>query len=180
MTALVRYDAARKALAEAKAIDEVKEIRDAAIAMQTYARQAKDKGMEADAAEIRLRATRRLGEMMEAQRKTVGLKDRVGIGFWCRNRHEILIIAVRGNMPAPPPASRPDSVITAPRREHSRKPDEAYEIIEQMYPDLPKIELLARSARDGWSQWGNEAPAGPSIALTNTQTTQRPNNGSPQ
>jgi N6-adenosine-specific RNA methylase IME4 len=45
-----------------------------------------------------------------------------------------------------------------PRRAHSQKPDEAYELIEKMYPDLPKIELFARYARPGWDVWGNEAP----------------------
>ena len=49
-------------------------------------------------------------------------------------------------------------MIDSPRREHSRKPDEAYELIERMYPDLPKIELFARSAREGWASWGNQAP----------------------
>ena len=39
--------------------------------------------------------------------------------------------------------------------EHSRKPDEAYELIERMYPELPKIEF-ARQARPGWAAWGNE------------------------
>jgi N6-adenosine-specific RNA methylase IME4 len=48
-------------------------------------------------------------------------------------------------------------VITAPRREHSRKPDEAYEIIERMYPELPKIDLFARGGRPNWAAWGNEA-----------------------
>lgn len=51
------------------------------------------------------------------------------------------------------------SVITAPRREHSRKPDEAYEMIEQMYPELPKIELFARQTRPGWQAWGNKIAA---------------------
>jgi N6-adenosine-specific RNA methylase IME4 len=41
----------------------------------------------------------------------------------------------------------------------SRKPDEAYELIEAMYPELPKIELFARSARKGWTVWGNQAPS---------------------
>jgi N6-adenosine-specific RNA methylase IME4 len=52
------------------------------------------------------------------------------------------------------------SVIQAPRREHSRKPDETYELIERMYPELPKIELFARAGREGWDAWGNQAPQG--------------------
>jgi hypothetical protein len=48
-------------------------------------------------------------------------------------------------------------VISAPRCEHSRKPDEAYEIIERMYPGLPRIELFARGRRPGWDAWGNQA-----------------------
>jgi N6-adenosine-specific RNA methylase IME4 len=88
------------------------------------------------------------------------LKDKIGLGYWVRNQHELLLIARRGDMPTPPPANRPSSVINAPRREHSRKPDEAYALIERMYPTLPKIELFARSAREGWAAWGNEAPAG--------------------
>ena len=70
---LVRYDAACRAVAEAKTIDEAKEIRDRAMALKAYARQAKNKDLEADVVEIRLRAERRVGELMGAQRETVGL-----------------------------------------------------------------------------------------------------------
>ncbi|WP_441268700.1 hypothetical protein AB7G19_30080 [Bradyrhizobium sp. 215_C5_N1_1] len=73
MTELVRYEAARKALAEAVAVDEVVDIRSKAEAMRVYARQASDKGLEIQAAQIRFRAERRLGELIVAQKETVGL-----------------------------------------------------------------------------------------------------------
>jgi N6-adenosine-specific RNA methylase IME4 len=87
------------------------------------------------------------------------VKNRFGLGYYVRNQHELLLVATRGDMPAPAPSRRPSSVIMSPKREHSRKPDEAYELIERMYPDLPKIELFARGeARPGWAAWGNQAP----------------------
>src|SRR6516165_11112704 len=84
-------------------------------------------------------------------------KDKIGNGFWNRNQHEHLLIGRRGDFPTPKPADRASSVISAPRREHSRKPDDAYEIIERAYPELPKIELFARRERPGWVPWGNQA-----------------------
>ena len=66
MSELVKYDAACRAIAEAKSLDEAKDIRDKSIAMAAYARQAKNKDLEADAIEIRLRAERQLGRILKA------------------------------------------------------------------------------------------------------------------
>jgi N6-adenosine-specific RNA methylase IME4/ParB-like chromosome segregation protein Spo0J len=87
----------------------------------------------------------------------VWAKDKIGMGYYARQQHELLLIATRGAPPTPAPADRPSSVITAARGEHSAKPDEFYAVIERMYPALPKIELFCRSPRDGWSAWGNQS-----------------------
>ena len=71
MNKLIKYDAACRALAECRTIDEVKTWADKAAAMQAYGRMAKDKTLEVDAAEIRIRAERRLGELL-AQAKAAG------------------------------------------------------------------------------------------------------------
>jgi N6-adenosine-specific RNA methylase IME4 len=89
----------------------------------------------------------------------VWVKNSPGLGYWVRNQHELLLIGVRGKMRSPAEGTRPPSIIDAPKRGHSRKPEEVYEIIERMYPDLPKIELFARNAREGWAVWGNEVPS---------------------
>jgi N6-adenosine-specific RNA methylase IME4 len=94
----------------------------------------------------------------EYKSQVVWRKDRVGTGYWFRSRHEVLLVGTRGNVPAPAPGTQWDSVIDAPVGEHSAKPDVFYELIEDYYPNLPKIELNARRSRPGWETWGLEAP----------------------
>lgn len=90
MTALIKYDAACRALAEAKAVDEVKDLRDKAEAMRIYAMQAKNKTLEIDAAEIRIRAERRLGEMISQQKETVGLNPGGNPNLTPRDQREVM------------------------------------------------------------------------------------------
>lgn len=87
----------------------------------------------------------------------VWVKDRIGMGYFFRQRHELLLVATRGSPPTPLPGDRPDSVIEAALGKHSSKPDAVAARIERMYPGLPRVELFARSLREGWSAWGNQA-----------------------
>ncbi len=86
----------------------------------------------------------------------VWVKPSIGPGQWVRQRHEYLLIGVRGDIPTPKGEDKPDSVIEAPREEHSKKPEIVYDIIERMYPELPKVELFSRRKRENWAAWGNE------------------------
>jgi N6-adenosine-specific RNA methylase IME4 len=87
----------------------------------------------------------------------VWVKDQIGMGYYVRQKHELLLIGRRGVMPPPPDmATRPPSVIEAPRRGHSVKPVEAYELVEAMYPTGKWLECFARSGREGWAAFGNQ------------------------
>lgn len=84
-------------------------------------------------------------------------KQKIGMGYYFRQQHELLLVATRGSIPAPPPDARPASVFSEARSEHSAKPAQFAEWIEAMYPTLPRMELFCRSPRDGWATWGNQS-----------------------
>jgi N6-adenosine-specific RNA methylase IME4 len=87
----------------------------------------------------------------------VWIKDRPGTGWWVRHQHEYLLIGRRGKVSPPPFAQRPVSVIQAPRGEHSVKPTEVAEMLERIWPEVPRIELFSRSPRPGWDAIGDQA-----------------------
>jgi N6-adenosine-specific RNA methylase IME4/DNA-binding CsgD family transcriptional regulator len=87
----------------------------------------------------------------------VWVKDKIGMGRYARQQHELLLIAARGALPVPEPGDRVPSVVYADRTQHSAKPTEFYEIIEAMYPEYAnRIELFSRAPREGWAGWGNQ------------------------
>ena len=85
------------------------------------------------------------------------VKHKAGTGYWNRNQHELLLVGTRGDIPAPAPGQQFNSVIEARSSGHSAKPFRFREMIEAMFPLLPRIELFARTSYTGWDRWGNEA-----------------------
>lgn len=86
-----------------------------------------------------------------------GGPDGRGVGFYFRNVTEMVLFGVRGkNARTLQPARSQVNVIASRKREHSRKPDEQYELIESCSPG-PYLELFARGTRPGWHAWGNQA-----------------------
>ncbi|MFP4075870.1 MAG: MT-A70 family methyltransferase [Halochromatium sp.] len=84
-----------------------------------------------------------------------GGPDGRGVGFYFRNVTELILFGVRGSMRTLPPGRTRVNLFSTRKREHSRKPDEIYGIIEECSPG-PYLELFARFSRAGWHQWGNE------------------------
>jgi N6-adenosine-specific RNA methylase IME4 len=86
-----------------------------------------------------------------------GGSDGRGVGFYFRNVTELVLFGVRGKSPRTlAPGRRQVNLLATQKREHSRKPDEFYPIVEACSPG-PYLELFARGARPGWSVWGNQA-----------------------
>ena len=92
--------------------------------------------------------------------KTCGVwvKDKIGMGYYFRQQHELILIATKGDLQLPDEDIRPSSVFKAPRTEHSEKPNCIYEAIETMYPNYKKLEMFGRgAARSDWDIWGDES-----------------------
>lgn len=84
-----------------------------------------------------------------------GGPDGRGVGFYFRNVTELVLFGTRGNLRTLAPGRRQVNILSTQKREHSRKPDEFYKIVEECSPG-PYLELFARHPQPGWSQWGNE------------------------
>ena len=84
-----------------------------------------------------------------------GGPDGRGVGFYFRNVTELILFGVRGSMRTLAPGRSKVNILSTQKREHSRKPDEIYDLIEDCSPG-PYLELFARFRRPGWHQWGNE------------------------
>lgn len=94
-----------------------------------------------------------------------GGPDGRGVGFYFRNVTELILFGIRGTKNRTlKPGRTQTNIIVSRKREHSRKPDEQYRLIERCSPG-PYLEMFARHHREGWSQWGDQAPEGPELRL---------------
>jgi N6-adenosine-specific RNA methylase IME4 len=85
-----------------------------------------------------------------------GGPDGRGVGFYFRNTTEILLFGIRGSMRTLAPGRSQVNIIKSMKQEHSRKPEEQYDLIKRCSPG-PFLELFARGSRPGWVLWGNQA-----------------------
>jgi len=84
-----------------------------------------------------------------------GGPDGRGVGFYFRNVTELVLFGVRGSRRTLEPGRRQVNLFSERKREHSRKPEGLYDIVEACSPG-PYLELFARHSRQGWHQWGDE------------------------
>jgi N6-adenosine-specific RNA methylase IME4 len=105
-----------------------------------------------------------------------GGPDGRGVGFYFRNVTELVLFGVRGSRRTLAPGRRQVNLFGEQKREHSRKPEQLYDIVESCSPG-PYLELFARHLRDGWYQWGDELlPTGlePSGRVNGTSASRMP------
>lgn len=99
---------------------------------------------------------RYVSNIVWAKRRKDGGPDGRGVGFYFRNVTELLLFGVRGSMRTLQPGRSQVNMIETRKREHSRKPDEQYELIQACSPGS-YLELFARHKRAGWTVWGDES-----------------------
>jgi N6-adenosine-specific RNA methylase IME4 len=99
---------------------------------------------------------RYVSNLVWAKRRKDGGPDGRGVGFYFRNVTELVLFGVRGSLRTLPPARSQINLIETRKREHSRKPDELYSVIEACSPG-PYLEMFARYPRDRWAVYGAEA-----------------------
>ena len=85
-------------------------------------------------------------------------KEIIGMGYWFRGQHELLLVGTKGNFSPPLEKLRRSSILRERRTTHSTKPETVYDIIESYFPSGKYLELFSRNHRLGWTMWGNETP----------------------
>lgn len=90
--------------------------------------------------------------------KTQAVWDKgwIGMGYWFRGQHEILLVGTKGHFSPPTSEHRVSSVYKEKKTKHSKKPNFFRDMIQKSFPNSTRIELFCRFPADGWDVWGNE------------------------
>lgn len=83
-------------------------------------------------------------------------KGKIGMGFWFRGQHELLLVGTKGHVSPPEQSMRVSSVFSFRRGTHSKKPDEIRDLIASWFPSFSRLEMFARTTTQGWDVWGND------------------------
>jgi len=84
-------------------------------------------------------------------------KEIIGMGYWFRGQHELLLVGTKGNYSPPQQENRESSVYKERRTEHSKKPIHYYELIEKSFPSGKYLEMFSRHKHnENWEVWGNQ------------------------
>jgi N6-adenosine-specific RNA methylase IME4 len=92
----------------------------------------------------------------EYKSQAVWDKEILGMGYWFRGQHEILLVGTKGKVSPPEQPLRVSSVFKYRRNKHSKKPNEIREYLKRAHPDIMRLEMFARQTDDGWDVFGNE------------------------
>lgn len=87
-------------------------------------------------------------------------KGKIGMGYWFRGQHELLMVGTKGNVSPPEQSKRISSIMQYVRGKHSKKPDEIRNLINIWYPNVKKLEMFARCKKGDWNTFGNEEVIG--------------------
>lgn len=83
-------------------------------------------------------------------------KEIIGMGYWFRGQHELLLVGVKGNFSPPLPRACVSSMLKSRRKQHSKKPPIVRNWIREWFPNIDRLELFAREKAESWDVWGNE------------------------
>ena len=103
-----------------------------------------------------------------------------GTGYWSANTMEVLLLGIKGNVPAPSPDQRMEQVIVAAQGKHSEKPEVFADGITKMFPNVAKLDMFARKEShkgEHWFYWGNEVSNDDSSSVLQTKTSNANGNG---
>lgn len=113
----------------------------------------------------KLREALRVMESWGFEYKTHAVWDKgmIGMGYWFRGQHELLLVGTKGKYSPPPQSERKSSIFSEKRTKHSKKPLSVLMHITAWNVGANKLEMFSREKHEGWDVWGNEVQSDTAI-----------------